>query len=69
MFHPKEGWEPLCDFLGVPVPPEPFPRVNSRDELGAASDEQGGLPSDPIVLEGFAEEYIEGLRAKAFVPA
>ncbi|WEW61431.1 hypothetical protein PRK78_006921 [Emydomyces testavorans] len=24
----KEGWEPLCKFLGVPVPDEPFPRLN-----------------------------------------
>jgi sulfotransferase family protein len=24
------GWEPLCDFLGVPVPDEPFPSENSR---------------------------------------
>ncbi|KAK3944593.1 P-loop containing nucleoside triphosphate hydrolase protein [Diplogelasinospora grovesii] len=24
----KEGWQPLCDFLGVPVPDEPFPRAN-----------------------------------------
>jgi len=23
-----DGWEPLCAFLGVPVPAEPFPRVN-----------------------------------------
>ena len=23
-----EGWEPLCEFLGVPVPAEPFPPVN-----------------------------------------
>lgn len=23
-----QGWEPLCAFLGVPVPDEPFPRVN-----------------------------------------
>ncbi len=66
VFHPEEGWEPLCAFLGVPVPPEPFPRVNSRDELGGASDEQGGLPADPVVLEGFAGGYIEELRAKAF---
>lgn len=66
VFHPKEGWGPLCEFLGVPVPPEPFPRVNSRDELGDASDEQGGLPSDPEVLESFAGGYIEELRAKAF---
>jgi hypothetical protein len=23
-----QGWEPLCKFLGVPIPDEPFPRVN-----------------------------------------
>lgn len=25
-----QGWEPLCDFLGVAVPDEPFPRLNDR---------------------------------------
>ncbi|XP_063689204.1 uncharacterized protein LOC134822226 [Bolinopsis microptera] len=29
IFNVKEGWKPLCDFLGVPVPDTPFPRVNS----------------------------------------
>lgn len=29
-FNVKEGWEPLCRILGVPVPDEPFPRVNER---------------------------------------
>jgi hypothetical protein len=28
----KEGWEPLCEFLELPVPDEKFPRINSRDE-------------------------------------
>ncbi|MFI6603938.1 sulfotransferase family protein [Nonomuraea sp. NPDC050536] len=28
VFEVSQGWEPLCDFLGVPVPSEPFPRVN-----------------------------------------
>jgi hypothetical protein len=28
-----EGWEPLCRFLGVPVPEEPFPRINSVEEF------------------------------------
>lgn len=23
-----DGWEPLCQFLGVPVPVQPFPHVN-----------------------------------------
>ncbi|MEW1615334.1 MULTISPECIES: sulfotransferase family protein [unclassified Streptomyces] len=26
----SKGWEPLCAFLGVPVPDEPFPRLNDR---------------------------------------
>lgn len=28
VYQVKEGWQPLCDFLGVPVPDEPFPHVN-----------------------------------------
>lgn len=28
VYNVKEGWEPLCDFLGVTIPSEPFPRVN-----------------------------------------
>jgi len=27
-FRVQEGWEPLCKFLGKPVPDEPFPHVN-----------------------------------------
>lgn len=33
VYQVKEGWEPLCDFLGVPVPDEPFPRSNDRQEF------------------------------------
>jgi hypothetical protein len=28
VFDVAEGWEPLCSFLGVPVPDRPFPRLN-----------------------------------------
>lgn len=39
-----DGWGPLCDALGLPVPDEPFPRVNSSEEFqatfGAMSPEQ-----------------------------
>jgi hypothetical protein len=31
-FNVKAGWQPLCDFLGVPVPDGPFPRVNDAGE-------------------------------------
>ena len=66
VFSPKEGWEPLCTFLGVPVPDAPFPRVNSRDEISAATKQGGGLPPDPETAERFARDYIEVLKAKAF---
>ncbi len=28
-----EGWQPLCQFLGVPVPKDAFPRTNSTAEF------------------------------------
>jgi len=28
VFDLRDGWEPLCAFLGVPVPDEPFPHAN-----------------------------------------
>jgi hypothetical protein len=28
-----QGWEPLCRFLGVPAPDEPFPKVNTTEEF------------------------------------
>lgn len=28
VFRVQEGWEPLCKFLDLPIPGEPFPRVN-----------------------------------------
>jgi Sulfotransferase domain len=32
-FEVGQGWEPLCAFLGVPIPEEPFPRTNDRQEF------------------------------------
>lgn len=29
-FRVTDGWRPLCDFLGFPVPDKPFPNLNSR---------------------------------------
>jgi len=28
VFEVAQGWEPLCEFLNVPVPAEPFPHLN-----------------------------------------
>jgi hypothetical protein len=36
VWQPSDGWEPLCRFLDVPTPTEPFPHLNdatSFDEL------------------------------------
>jgi hypothetical protein len=66
IYSPKEGWGPLCSFLGIAVPGEPFPRINIREEIGQASKEHGGLPPDPEQAERFARNYIKQLRARAF---
>ncbi|MDE2200066.1 MAG: hypothetical protein KGJ41_13705, partial [Rhodospirillales bacterium] len=33
VFDVVEGWPPLCAFLGVAVPEQPFPRTNSTQEF------------------------------------
>ncbi len=57
VFEIGDGWEPLCEFLGVPVPNFDFPRINSRDEtkallsnLMAASGDR--LSEDAMVKAG-----------------
>lgn len=33
VFQPCDGWQPLCTFLGVEVPVEPYPKSNERKEF------------------------------------
>lgn len=33
VFDVLDGWEPLCGFLNVTPPPEPFPHINTRGEF------------------------------------
>jgi hypothetical protein len=40
-WHPGDGWGPLCERLGVPVPDEPFPHINTTDTWRAGM----GLPA------------------------
>lgn len=35
VYHVADGWPPLCNFLGLPIPDGPTPKVNSREEFGA----------------------------------
>ncbi|HWF77491.1 MAG TPA: sulfotransferase [Caulobacteraceae bacterium] len=38
VYEVGEGWPRLCEFLGVPVPAEPYPSENSRQEFIARSE-------------------------------
>jgi hypothetical protein len=33
VYEVKEGWGPLCEFLGVPEPEQPFPRLNDAAQM------------------------------------
>ena len=33
VFHVKEGWKPLCEFLDVPEPKVQFPRSNDTEVM------------------------------------
>ncbi len=32
-FDVRQGWEPLCEFLDVPVPDQPIPRTNTTEDF------------------------------------
>jgi hypothetical protein len=40
-WRPGDGWEPLCTALGLDVPAEPFPHVNTTSEFRAFSGLDG----------------------------
>ena len=53
IYEVGEGWDRLCKFLGVPVPDEPYPSENSREEFiarsaamrAAMAQQAGGAPT------------------------
>lgn len=56
VFEAREGWEPLCEFLGVAVPDTPFPNVNTREEMAALSvSANAGKSARPPTLEEIAK--------------
>ncbi len=32
-WRPEEGWAPICAALGMPIPDEPFPHVNTTEDF------------------------------------
>jgi len=41
-WQPGDGWAPICEGLGLPIPETPFPHVNTRAEIQAMIAE--GVP-------------------------
>jgi hypothetical protein len=33
VFEATDGWEPLCKFLGKPIPNEPYPHINDTEHF------------------------------------
>jgi hypothetical protein len=59
VYRVADGWAPLCAFLGVPVPPLPFPRANDAVTFQRSQELQiaGGL-AIPLATVGAAAVVI-----------
>lgn len=65
VFEAKQGWEPLCAFLGVPVPGEEFPRVNSREDLqGMIAMLESDMGRDMLQGKGMPQAMREHVLGK-----
>ena len=49
VYEVKQGWGPLCAFLGVPEPPAPFPHLNEGDDLSARMTRSLLLGEDDVL--------------------
>jgi hypothetical protein len=70
VFQARDGWAPLCDFLGVPVPPEPYPRVNSRESKNqrvAQQTQQAQIaPMTAEQMAAMGQARMDQMREMAF---
>jgi Sulfotransferase domain len=63
VFSVDQGWEPLCEFLGVPVPQSKFPNVNDRPEIMKTIHE---ITRGAYVIVGVGVAGFAGLAYGAF---
>jgi hypothetical protein len=67
VYGPGDGWEPLCGFLGVPVPAEPYPRVNTSEEWAAdATFKSDQSLAGPEAAEERGRMFLATMRERAF---
>lgn len=62
VYEVAQGWQPLCEFLGVPVPDEPFPRVNSSQEWAERHAAEAETEADSATPS--AAKHAEGVRGR-----
>jgi hypothetical protein len=60
VYDVAHGWEPLCEFLRVPVPDSPFPKVNSREEMQTRM----AKPTDSADLREHARQHLREAEQK-----
>jgi hypothetical protein len=63
VFSVAQGWMPLCEFLGVPVPESEFPNVNDR---AAFKKTLRGLTTGACVIIGVGTAAVAGVIYGAF---
>ncbi|KAF3492329.1 uncharacterized protein GIQ15_01846 [Arthroderma uncinatum] len=61
-FEAKDGWEPLCKFLEVPVPDVPYPRVNDTSNFWERYEKGTGASlekvNELVAKAGYAERKV-----------
>lgn len=65
VFDVSEGWDPLCSFLGLPVPPHPFPHLNdAKVTRRVVAGIRWGARATPFLLGSAAVGVIGADRSR-----
>jgi Sulfotransferase domain len=62
VFEAREGWAPLCAFLGVPVPEGDYPRTNAREDFGGGMTPERIKAMESMTPEQLKEEVTARIR-------
>ena len=64
-YRAGDGWEPICEKLGLPVPDVPFPHVNTTDEFRAMVGMEPLCVTSPPASSVRTSTTSSGRRTKA----
>jgi len=64
VFNVKEGWKPLCDALGLPIPNQPFPNVNDMQKFQNRRIRKRKVISWAIFIVGLTTPLLIGYGLK-----